>query len=374
MSHAILSASSAARWLACPPSARINARLPDKQTPYAAEGTKAHALAEKALNGFLGDESPTVQTDDAEMKEAVQSYVDFCIEQYNAARRGSPDASAHVEFRLDYSRYVPHGFGTGDFITVSDKVLTICDLKYGKGVEVSAKKNPQLMLYALGADDALNWLYGYDVVKMCIVQPRLGNISIDCISVRGLRAWGNSIKATAVKAFVGDGELKAGAHCRFCKFRPQCKVLADYMTAKTSRLEAATLSEADLVDVVLSAREIKSWLADVESYALSEALDGRKWPGLKLVRGRSARTITDPDKAAAMLTDAGYSVDKIYRPRELLTLTALEKEIGRKKLAEVLAPVIEKPEGKPTLVSESDKRPEFNPADQLAADFDDSLV
>lgn len=372
--HAILSASGSARWLACPPSARINAELPETTSIYAEEGTKAHALAEKTLNGYLAGGSADVQSDNEEMKEAVQRYVDICIEKINAAKVASPDAVVHVEFRLDFSTYVPDGFGTGDMVIVSDKSLEICDLKYGKGVPVSAEGNTQMRLYALGAVEEFGMLYAFDTVHMTIIQPRLDSVSTDTLSAGKLLDWGRSIIPVAKEAYDGKGEFKAGDHCRFCKFRPRCKALAAYMTEKTALRKKQTLTDLETVSILQAANDIKRWLTDLEDYALGKALDGYDWPGMKLVEGRSKRVITDPDAAATALINLGFVPSAVYKPRELQTLTALEKLVGKKSLAEALGDIIEKPSGKPTLVELSDKRPPFDITAKTADAFDDSLL
>lgn len=372
--HAILSASSSSRWLACPPSARINAELPETTSVYAEEGTQAHALAEKTLKDYLAGGPAEVQSDNEEMKEAVQRYVDVCIEKINAAKAASPDAVVHVEFRLDFSTYVPDGFGTGDMVIVSDKSLEICDLKYGKGVPVSAEGNTQMRLYALGAVDEFGMLYAFDTVHMTIIQPRLDSVSTDTLSAGKLIDWGRSINPIAKLAYDGEGDFQAGDHCRFCKFRPRCKALAAYMAEKTALRKKQTLTDLETVSILQAAKDIKRWLTDLEDYALGKALDGYDWPGMKLVEGRSKRVITDPDAAAATLIDKGFDADAVYKPRELQTLTALEKLVGKKSLAEALGGLLEKPDGKPTLVELSDKRPPLDITAKAADAFDDSLL
>lgn len=372
--HAILSASSSSRWLACPPSARINAELPETTSVYAEEGTKAHALAEKTLKGYLAGGPAEVQSDNEEMKEAVQRYVDICIEKINAAKAASPDAVVHVEFRLNFATYVPDGFGTGDMVIVSDKSLEICDLKYGKGVPVSAEGNTQMRLYALGAVEEFGMLYAFDTVHMTIIQPRLDSVSTDTLSAGKLLDWGRSIIPVAKLAYDGKGDFQAGDHCRFCKFRPRCKALAAYMAEKTALRKKQTLTDLETVSILQAAKEIKRWLTDIEDYALGKALDGYDWPGMKIVEGRSKRVITDPDAAAAALIDKGFDADAVYKPRELQTLTALEKLVGKKSLAEALGSLIEKPDGKPTLVELSDKRPPLDITAKAADAFDDSLL
>lgn len=372
--HAILSASSASRWLACPPSARINAELPETTSVYAEEGTRAHALAEKTLKGYLAGGPAEVQSGNEEMKEAVQRYVDVCIEKINAAKAASPDAVVHVEFRLDFSTYVPDGFGTGDMVIVSDKSLEICDLKYGKGVPVSAEGNTQMRLYALGAVEEFGMLYAFDTVHMTIIQPRLDSVSTDTLSAGKLIDWGRSIIPIAKLAYDGKGDFQAGDHCRFCKFRPRCKALAAYMAEKTALRKKQTLTDLETVSILQAAKDIKRWLTDLEDYALGKALDGYDWPGMKLVEGRSKRVITDPDAAAVALIEKGFDADAVYKPRELQTLTALEKLVGKKSLAEALGGLIEKPDGKPTLVELSDKRPPLDITAKAADAFDDSLL
>ena len=367
--HAILSASSSARWLACPPSARINAELPETTSIYAEEGTMAHALAEKTLKGYLAGGSADVQSDNEEMKEAVQRYGDVCIETINAAKAASPDAVVHVEFRLDFSTYVPDGFGTGDMVIVSDKSLEICDLKYGKGVPVSAEGNTQMRLYALGAVEEFGMLYGFDIVRMTIIQPRIGNISSEEMSVEDLKAWGAIAHQRALLAFEGKGEPVAGDHCRFCRCRTVCRTYADYMTAplKEAFKIPQELQPDEISEIVLKAKKIKNWLEDIETYALVQAMDGRKLPGLKLVAGRSVRKIINPDLAAGKLLEAGYKPEEIYKPQSLQTMTELKKLCGAKKLESLLEGNMETTKRSPALVPESDKRPalEINRTEEI---------
>ena len=373
-SHAILSASASSRWLACPPSARINAELPESTSVYAEEGTQAHALAETTLRSWLAGNSSNVKSDNEEMREAVQRYVDVCIEKINEARKASPDAVVEVEYRLDFSTYVPQGFGTGDMVIISDSSIEICDLKYGKGVPVSAIGNTQMRLYALGAIESFSMLYGFDTVHMTIIQPRLDSVSTDTLSLAELLDWGRSIIPIAQQAFDGKGDFKAGDHCRFCKFRTRCRHLADWVHQKTELRQSNELSDAETAEIILTAKDIKRWLTDVEEDALSQALDGKNWPGLKIVEGRSRRVISDPDAAAELLKTHNIADDEIFKPRELQTLTALEKSIGKKSLNTIIGNLIEKPDGKPTLVAESDKRPALNFTKDIADEFDDSLL
>lgn len=358
-SHAVLSASASARWLKCSPSARWELKFPDKSSPYAAEGTEAHALAEKTLKDFRAGGRPEVVSDNSEAREAIQSYVDTVVEKYTEARQASPDARLLVEQHLDFSKYVPQGFGTGDCLIISDKILEVCDLKYGKGVEVSAKGNSQMRLYALGAIEAQEMFWGFDKVRMTIIQPRIGNVSSEELSVEDLKAWGMVVHQRALLAFEGKGSLVAGDHCRFCRCRTVCRAYADYMTEplKEAFKPPAELQPDEVADIVLKAKRIKGWLEDIETYALMQALDGRKLPGLKLVAGRSVRKITNPDVAAGRLLEAGYKPEEIYKPQTLQTLTELKKLCGAKKLDTLLDGIVETGKRSPALVPESDKRP-----------------
>lgn len=358
-SHAVLSASASTRWLKCSPSARWELKFPDKSSPYAAEGTEAHALAEKTLKDFRAGGRPEVVSGNSEMREAIQSYVDTVVEKYTEARQASPDARLLIEQHLDFSKYVPQGFGTGDCLIISDKILDVCDLKYGKGVEVSAKGNSQMRLYALGAIEAQEMFWGFDRVRMTIIQPRIGNVSSEELSVEDLKAWGRVVLQRALLAFEGKGSLVAGDHCRFCRCRTVCRAYAKYMTAplKEAFKPPAELQPDEVADIVLKAKRIKGWLEDIETYALMQALDGRKLPGLKLVAGRSVRKITNPDVAAGRLLEVGYKPEEIYKPQTLQTLTELKKLCGAKKLDTLLEGIVEASKRSPALAPESDKRP-----------------
>lgn len=372
--HAILSASASHRWLKCLPSARWEQQFPDKTSAYAEEGTRAHALAEKTLKEFRDGGSPEVVSDDAEMKEAIQSYVDTVVEKYTEARQASPDAKLLIEQHLDFSKYVPEGFGTGDCLIISDKILEVCDLKYGKGVEVSAQGNSQMRLYALGAIEAQEMFWGFDRVRMTIIQPRIGNVSSEEMSVDDLKTWGAIAHQRALLAFDGKGQLTAGDHCRFCRCRTVCQAYADYMTAplKEAFKMPQELQPDEIAEIVLKAKKIKNWLEDIETYALVQAMDGKKLPGLKLVAGRSVRKIINPDLAAGKLLEAGYKPEEIYKPQSLQTMTELKKLCGAKKLEALLEGNMETTKRSPALVPESDKRPalEINRTEEIKSVFE----
>jgi len=371
--HAFLSASASHRWLVCTPSAKLESQFPDKGSPYAAEGTAAHALAEETLRGFLAGGDGIVKSENAEMREAIQRYVDACIEKIIAARKSSPDAKVLVEERLDFSEFVPEGFGTGDLVIVSDGGLEIVDLKFGKGVRVAAEKNSQMMLYALGALTAYGFLYDISKVRMTIIQPRLDNISSYELTEEELLRWGEKARTIAEKAMAGEGEFKPGEHCRFCKARTVCRAYAEEMKShiKDDFAPGSELEDFEIADIVLHAKEVKNWLDGIDSYAMGKALSGTKWPGLKLVAGRSTRKIVDEAAAAEQLLAAG--IEDIYKPASLKTLTALEKLCGKTRFAEILGANITKSAGKPTLVPESDKRKEMEIGD-ISDEFKDEYL
>lgn len=375
MAHAILSASASSRWLHCTPSARLERKFPDASSPYALEGSRAHERAEYFLNRFLktGDSNVLIR-EDVEMNDAVQIYVNICVEKINEAITASPDAQIKVEQRLDFSRWVPEGFGTGDMVMVSDKYFEIVDLKYGKGVPVSAINNSQMRLYALGMYEAFGYLYGADEVRMTIVQPRLDSVSTETISVDDLLAWGEEVKKKAKIAFKGEGEFCAGSHCRFCKARNTCRAHAEYELKNVKEdLQTAELEDFEISDILLRAKGIKTWLDGLEAYALGKALDGYEWPRMKLVEGRSNRKITDDEIAAYQLLNAGFGAEVIYKPKALRSITDLEKLCGKKIFSELMSGVIEKPPGKPTLVSADDKRQAIEMAN-IKNDFDENLL
>lgn len=378
--HALLSASGASRWLKCPPSACLEDELPDTTSEFAKEGTVAHEVCEILLRKHLGLIAMATATkninklkkDDPfsdEMIDYANDYIDYITEKAK-----SDDAVILVEEQLDFSKYVPEGFGTGDCIIVQDGVLTIIDFKYGKGVSVSAEDNPQMMLYALGAVEMFGFIYEFDKVEMCIFQPRIGNISESVETVEELIKWGElTVIPTAKLAFAGDGEFYAGDHCRFCKLRNKCKYLADYCleTVKDEfedldgRLDKSLLAPEDIAMIIGRMKIVQNWLKDVESYAINSILEGTlDVPGYKVVEGRSNRTYKDQDKVAVVLTANGYPESVLFE-KKLLTITAMEKAVGKKNFNTLLADLIEKPKGKPTIVPLSDKRSTYTAADEF---------
>jgi len=386
--HAILSASGSARWLACPPSARLEQEFESTTSQYAEEGRFAHQLAELHLQHFLGivtkrqldarvnKELKKSDFYSQEMEDYVQVYVDIAIEKINAARAKSDDAIIFLEQLLDFSAWVPDGFGTGDLVLVADGVVEVVDLKYGKGVPVSAEGNTQMRLYGLGAFWNYDMLYDIQAVRMTIVQPRLDSISTEEIPASELIAWGNDVvKPIAQLAFEGKGEFTAGDHCQFCRAKHTChaRAEANLELAKYEFREPPLLTDGEIADVLGRAAELTSWASDIQEYALIQARDhGKKWPGWKLVEGRSNRKYADEDAVADTLKAAGYKENDIYE-QILKGITKMEKILDKKKFAELLteAELVVKPPGKPTLVPESDKRPEIDPIASAKQDFKD---
>lgn len=380
--HALLSSSSAHRWLACTPSARLEDQYPDTAGESAREGTFAHKLAELELERYckaIGETkyeqeiqklksgtSPLGDYYSLDMEDYVGEYVDLVIGKYEEARKRDTEAALLLEQHLDFSDWVPEGFGRGDALVIADGTLEVIDLKYGRNTPVSAINNPQIRLYGLGAYNEFGAVYDIDTVCMTIMQPRNGGESSECLPVGDLLDWAVSIRPAAELAFAGKGVLKPGPHCQFCRAAVRCKALADYQLemAKYEFQDADQLTDSEVADVLGRAEELVRWANKVKDYALTEAVEhGHHWPGWKLVEGRSVRKISEPDQAALVLTTQyGHAEEDIYKPRELKTLTQLEKAIGKKELAEELAGLLIKPPGKPTLVPESDKRPEFNSA------------
>ena len=368
--HAVLSASSSYRWLACPPSALECAKLPDVQSDFAKQGTESHALCEYKVKKALGQkgENPTksLTTFDEEMAECTDAYAQFVMESLSAAKAACNDPLVLVEQRLDFSRWVPEGFGTGDCLIVADDTLSVIDYKHGLGVLVEADKNPQMMCYALGALELFDGIYDIRQVSMTIFQPRRENVSTCTLTKEELLQWADTVlKPTAELAAQGKGEYKAGDHCRFCKIRATCRKRAEYNLelAKYDFAMPSTLEDREVEAVLAKADELVSWVGDMKDYALQQALSGKKWAGWKLVEGRSNRRYVSDEAVAAKVEEAGYSPYE----KKLMGITALTRLLGKRRFDELLAGLIEKPQGKPVLVPETDKRPAMHTA---AEDFE----
>lgn len=384
--HARLSASGAKKWINCPGSIQLEENFEDKPSQFAEEGTNAHALGEAKIRLATKEYNRTKYhnairnleiTED--MEDYAESYKNYVIERYNSALQKTPDAILMLEQRLDFSKYVPDGFGTGDAVIIAEGKLEIIDLKYGKGVEVSAVDNPQLRLYALGAYEAFDMLYGFDTVEMTIYQPRLDNISSESISVAELLEWGESVKKAAQLANDDSViECVAGKHCDtgFCKARPVCRAYAEerQKMAVYDFKPPAMLTVAEIADIIEQSASLEKWAKLVCDYALEQAYKhGVEYPGYKVVEGRSNRKYSKPDsEVAKILTDNGYQESDIL-VHKLKGITDIEKLLGKKIFAEVLGSCVVKPPGKPTLVCSEDKRPAINSAMQAQEDFKNDI-
>lgn len=405
--HAILGASSAHRWLACPPSARLSERLDSrfgrKESEFAKEGTKAHALGElkirhefykmggmtteilsrmtaeeresylgindfryKSLREELGDIP-------ADMEKATDSYCDVVVDKYIRAKDTDSSAQLFLEQKLDYSKWVPSGFGTGDCIIVSDSLLEICDYKHGVGIPVSAVNNPQLRLYALGAIDQFDLLYDFTAVRMTIIQPRLDNVSEETITIEELKQWAErEVVEKAKLAWLGKGEFQSGEHCRFCSAKAICaKRVSDAMKMFDYGFEQAGIIPEEQIPEILKVADLaESWLKDIRAYAETQALNGQRYPGFKLVRGKKTnRKWSDPEEVKAQLLRAGYAPDQI-EATQLKTVGEIEKTIGKPAFAALVGGLVQQGDGKIILVPEDDKRPEYSQADSA---YDDIL-
>lgn len=383
--HAKLSASGAHRWLNCPPSANIESKYPNTSSVFAKEGSFAHELAELKLNleyKYINKREYNSKLKDLksnefyseELEEYVNGYVDNVIELVNESKKNCKDILVEFEQKLDFSDYVPEGFGTGDVVIISDDTLQIIDFKFGKGVEVSAVDNPQLRLYGLGAYLTYGCLYDIDKVKMTIIQPRLDNISTEVIEVKELLEFADKVKKIAELAFKGEGELKAGDHCKFCKAKAECKERAKQnldVAKKYDFKDGFSLTEIEIADILFQVDEIQSWIKDIKEFALNEATKGVKYPGLKLVEGRSNRQYKDKEEVANILKANGY--EDIYKPQELKGITDMTKLLGKKTFESLLEELIIKPQGKPTLVPMSDPRSELISIDSAKDDFEEEI-
>jgi len=363
--HAVLSASSSERWLHCPPSARLCESYEDKGSDYAAEGTDAHELCEYKLRKALGMEAqdPTENLTwfNEEMSDCANGYAAYVLEQVEAAKQTCADPVVLIEQRVDFSRWVESGYGTADSIIIADGTLQIIDYKHGLGVLVNAEKNPQMQCYALGALELFDDIYDIDSVRMTIYQPRRDNVRTYEISKDELYRWADEVlKPTADLAFAGDGNFLCGEWCGFCKAKHDCRARAD-ANMELARYDfklPPLLTDEEVEEILSRVDDFIAWAADIKDYALQQAISGKEWNGWKLVEGRSNRKYTNETAVAGAVTDAGFDPYE----RKVLGVTAMQKLLGKSRFEELLAAYIEKPQGKPTLVPESDKRPAMNTA------------
>ena len=378
--HAKLSASSSHQWLNCTPSIELEKGFENKTSEAAEGGTLAHELGELSLRLQLGEinkrkfssEIKKIEANKLyakDMPDYVEIYTDTCMEKVAEARATTPDAIAIVEQRLDFSEWVPDGFGTGDFVIIADGTMEICDLKYGTGTPVSAIGNSQMRLYALGAITEFGFLYDIQNVKMTIIQPRLDSISTDEMAVEDLIKWANEVvKPRAELAIKGEGELCVGGHCKFCRAIAVCKAQEEYNMelAKYEFADSLLLSNEEIAKILGKVDSLVSWATKIKDHALDQALNGIEYPGYKVVEGRSNRKWIDEKVVGDILLKQGF-LENIIFTKKLTGITNMETAIGKKEVVRLLGDYIEKPPGKPTLAPESDKRPAFNSA---KADFE----
>ena len=362
--HAILSASSSHRWMNCTPSARLEQEFKEYESTAAKEGTAAHALAEHKLKRKLKMRSdrPVSEFNDEDMELYTDDYSDYVYEQYKKAQRYDENAQIFIEQRLDFSCYVPDGFGTGDAVIISKGKIQIIDLKYGQGVLVNAENNSQMMLYALGALKKFGKDYEIKKVKLVIFQPRRENVSVWETTVTQLKKWAEKkLRPRAEMAFKGTGNYQPGSHCQFCKAAAKCRARAEenLKLAQEEFKKPPLLTDAEIETILGKIQGLKKWADEIWEFALEQALKGKQWNGFKVVQGKSVRKYSDEQKVVDACNKAGYK--DIY-VKKLITLTEMEKLMGKKVFNEVLGSLIEKPAGKPTLVEESDKRPAITTA------------
>ena len=370
--HALLSASSAHRWLSCPPSAVAAEAYPDQDTEFTREGTLAHEVAEKVARRYVkGEAAPEQYADDVttEMLACAIEYAEYILEQLK-----SPDAVVLLEQRVDFSPWVPEGFGTCDCIIIQDDTLTIIDYKYGQGVAVSAVDNPQMKLYALGALNDYGFACDVTKVEMHIFQPRLDSISDDSLAVEELLKWADlTVKPTAVKAFKGKGNYNAGEHCRFCQHAGRCRklktVCTEYVETHDLRVGIPVLADFEIAEALKMAPLITLWLRKVQEQAYNQLMNGGTVPGYKLVEGKLGnRKWSDEMQVVNALKAAGYSLEEITETK-LFSPSGMDKAIGKKKVAELLEDYITRAPGQPTVVPETDKRPAYDRLAEAKNDF-----
>ena len=365
--HALLSASGSKRWLACTPSARLEEYFPEVTSKYAEEGTKAHETAEKILTALIeGRKRPAFRN--AEVKEIarnLQPYIEYVWGLYNELAEENGDVVIFLETRVDFSDYVPEGFGTGDVVLLSGETLHIIDLKYGKGVPVSAKGNEQLRLYGLGAVKLYSDIYDIDTVVTHIAQPRLDSYSHEEISLEDLTTWAEEIvKPKAKEAFEGTGAFIDGDHCQFCKAAAVCRHRLEKYTeiTKLQKMKPEELaSNGELAVVLREATAIEKWLRQVKNYAIEEMKAGVKFEGLKLVSRRSTTVLKDQDKLISILKADGVDEALMYKPRELVGMTELKSIVGKKHFEEITQGLYEKIPGNPTIDKAESKKEEWKP-------------
>lgn len=371
--HALLSASSAHRWLACPPSAVASEIYPDQDTEYTREGTLAHEIAEAVASGRelpgSNNAAGVPEGITTEMMDCAIQYRDYIQEQCKTSR-----PVILLEQKVDYSPWAPNGFGTCDCIIIEDDTLTIIDYKYGQGVAVSAQDNPQMKLYALGALNDFGFAYDVKKIEMHIFQPRMDNISSDSLTVEDLMSWAEKVvKPTAERAAKGKGHYNPGEHCRFCPHAGKCraltKICTDYVQMHQLRVAVPVLAPHEIAEVLRMEPLVSLWLKRVKDQAMTAMMNGETVPGYKLVEGKQGnRKWADELKVAEALKAAGYSLEDITETK-LYSPAGMDKAIGKKRAAELLEGFIERAPGSPTIAPETDKRPAYDRVAEAQKDF-----
>ena len=414
--HAILAPSASKRWMTCTPSARLEAQVPGKETSYTREGTIAHSMAEALLltardaqwpswmddypakfklsyeavnapgkKGRIAGHGEDLRQavnqaiaeglDPWEMMETVSNYYcKFVYEDYLLALCEDPEAALLIEQKLVLTEFIPEGFGSSDAVLIWGGTLAVYDLKYGKGVKVSADWNPQMMCYALGALCGPGEMYDIEKVQMTIIQPRLQWVSTWEQPATALWGWAkHELRPAAIQAFAGTGEFVPGDHCRFCNVAPRCKAFAAMATRLSKEAlehsDTALMTNEEVAEMLRSMTSLKSWISGLEAFALEKAIAGETFPGFKVVEGRANRAISDPAAAMKVLQDAGFEETSYCKPKELKTITDLEKLLKKKGFQELLGQYVVKPQGKPVLVEDSDPRPAMNTVASAMEDF-----
>lgn len=382
--HALISPSAAKRWIACPGSVRLTEDFPDRGSKYAEEGTFAHSVCETLLRHYVEKISPSRKKAELaalkankwysdELMEYCKIYVDLVKATYKDALKKDPSAVLDIEVKLDLGNFIPDGFGTADAVIIYNDTICVFDFKYGRGVRVDAKENPQMRIYAGGALVAYHDLFDIKRVITTIVQPRVENgISAEEISANELLKYcAGVIWPAADKAYRGVEEFCPGEHCRFCPANGQCAAQLEENKAMVQKMfapEPMLMTEEQIVEVLTNAPQIEKWLKAVKDYALDAALGGIEFPGMKLVAGRSTRSYSDEEALLDSLHDAGVEDALIYE-RNLLSPAKLEKLLGKKVYAAIAAPYVTVSPGKPTLVPETDKRDRLTPDESIRNQF-----
>jgi hypothetical protein len=365
--HAKFSPSASDRLIHCPPSLMLGEQYGPEDTgsEYSREGTEAHAVGEFLLKQALGlpceDPRPSLKMYSPEMQECAEGYRDTVLEIYETMRQTCPDTIISVEQQVHFDEYVPGGFGTSDAVVIGDSHMYVIDYKHGKGVEVSAEDNTQLKCYALGCYLAFSPLYDIADITLVIYQPRISNYSEWPLTTENLLTWADKVlRPQAELALKGAGEYSCGSWCRFCRAKAICRKRAEenLMLARYDFARPDCLEEDEINAILGKVDQLVAWASDIKEYAMQEALHGRAWEDWKVVEGRSIRKYSDEVAVAKAVEEAGYDPFE----RKLLTITAMEKLLGKKNFETLLGDMVVKPGGKPTLVPRSDKRPEMTTA------------